>query len=55
MKDGKYGFTFPESQLKQAHDTMSGKFIHGDDIQRNTAHAQEAIHSEEGMVRKNVP
>lgn len=31
--DGKTVFTFPESQLEFAHDTLSGKFIHAKDIQ----------------------
>lgn len=29
---GKPEFTFPEDQLEKAHDTLSGKFIHGNDI-----------------------
>ena len=28
-------FEFPEEQLKQAHDTVSGKMIHADDLQKN--------------------
>ncbi|WPC43017.1 NAD(P)H-dependent oxidoreductase [Clostridium sp. JS66] len=30
--DGKVKFEFPEEQLEHAHDTLSGKFKHGDDI-----------------------
>ncbi len=33
--DGKVSFEFPEEQLKHAHDTLSGKLLHGDDIKRN--------------------
>ncbi|KRK32564.1 NAD(P)H-dependent oxidoreductase [Loigolactobacillus bifermentans] len=29
---GKPVFTFPDDQLEKAHDTLSGKFIHGNDI-----------------------
>lgn len=32
--DGKTTFAFPEEQLEHAHDTIPGKFIHGDDIAR---------------------
>ena len=35
LNDGKLEFVFPESQLEHAHDTMSGKFIHAQDIQEN--------------------
>ncbi|NTV91415.1 MAG: flavodoxin family protein [Clostridiales bacterium] len=34
-KDGKLTFEFPESQIEHAHDTLSGKFIHADDIRVN--------------------
>ncbi|AKN32215.1 FMN reductase [Clostridium carboxidivorans P7] len=30
--DGKVKFEFPKEQLEHAHDTLSGKFKHGDDI-----------------------
>lgn len=33
--DNKVTFNFPEEQIKHAHDTLSGKFIHGDDIKEN--------------------
>jgi multimeric flavodoxin WrbA len=33
--DGNVKFEFPEEQLKHAHDTLSGKFIHADDIKVN--------------------
>lgn len=35
IRDGKVMFEFPEEQLAHAHDTLSGKFIHGDDIKEN--------------------
>ena len=42
VPDGEgYRFEFPEEELEHAHDTMSGKFIHSDDIQRNNGHANE--------------
>lgn len=50
--DGNYEFVFPEEQLKHAHDTMSGKFIHGDDIQRNEAKAREAMATEKAKQRQ---
>lgn len=50
--DGKYKFTFPEEQLKHAHDTLSGKFLHGDDIQRNEAKARAAMQTEEAKARQ---
>lgn len=36
-----YSFVFDEAELAHAHDTMSGKMIHSDDIQRNNGHANE--------------
>lgn len=35
VEDNKVKFVFPEEQLKHAHNTMSGKFIHTDDIKEN--------------------
>jgi len=35
VEDGKVVFDFPEEQLAHAHDTLSGKFIHADDIKTN--------------------
>jgi len=35
VADNKVQFVFPEEQIKHAHDTLSGKFIHGDDIKEN--------------------
>lgn len=46
--DGKYLFQFDaEAQMPHAHDTISGKFIHGDDIQRNEGKARAALATEE--------
>lgn len=39
LKDDQYVFDFPEEQLKHAHDTLDGKFIHADDINRNNQRA----------------
>ena len=38
-EDGKVRFTFDESQIEYAHDTLSGQFIHADDIQNNEKNA----------------
>lgn len=38
-ENGEYKFVFPEEQLKHAHDTLPGKFIHADDINRNNQKA----------------
>lgn len=35
LVDNRVQFEFAEEQLKHAHDTLSGKFIHGDDIKAN--------------------
>lgn len=35
IRDSKVIFEFPEEQIKHAHDTLSGKFMHGEDIQEN--------------------
>ena len=39
IEDGKFKFVFPEEQLGHAHDTLSGKFIHADDIKENEGKA----------------
>ena len=52
VENGKYRFVFPEEQLKHAHDTMSGKFIHGDDIQRNEGKARKALSTDKAKARK---
>ena len=51
-EDGKYKFDYPEETLPHAHDTMSGKFIHGDDIQNNEAATREKLASPEMKIRK---
>ncbi len=35
LEDDGLHFSFPEEQLSHAHDTLSGHFIHGDDIGKN--------------------
>jgi multimeric flavodoxin WrbA len=51
--DGKYVFTFDEEKwLPHAHDSISGKFIHGDDIQSNEAKTRATMQSEEAKTRK---
>lgn len=49
-----YDFTFEESQLEHAHDTLSGQFIHADDIQKNEASAGAIARSDEykAMVKR---
>lgn len=46
-EDGKVRFTFDESQIEHAHDTLSGQFIHADDIQNNEKNAGAAARSDE--------
>ncbi len=50
--DGKYKFVFPEETLPHAHDTISGKFIHGDDIQKNEKKLPCQLASPEMKERK---
>ena len=51
--DGKYVFEFDEEKwIPHAHDSISGKFIHGDDIQRNEGKARAALQTEEAKARK---
>ena len=38
---------FPEETLPHAHDTISGKFIHGDDIQNNEKSSRAKLASPE--------
>jgi hypothetical protein len=35
VRDGRVVFDFPSEQLAHAHDTLSGKFMHADDIKNN--------------------
>ena len=50
--DGKTVFDFPEEQLQHAHDTMSGKFIHADDIKRNEGRQADLRTTDEYKARK---
>ncbi|HCO62167.1 MAG TPA: FMN reductase [Clostridiales bacterium] len=51
--DGKYVFEFDaEKWIPHAHDSIPGKFIHGDDIQRNEAATRELMSSDEAKARK---
>ena len=38
--------------MPHAHDSISGKFLHGDDIQRNEAASREMMQTEEAKARK---
>lgn len=51
IKDGKVAFEFPETQVEHAHDTLSGKFIHGNDIKRMEGELSEVQKSEEFKTR----
>ena len=51
--DGKYVFEYDaEKWLPHAHDSISGKFIHGDDIQNNEGKARAAMATDEAKARK---
>ena len=51
--DGKYVFEFDaEKWIPHAHDSIPGKFIHGDDIQRNEAATRDLMKSDEAKARK---
>lgn len=50
--DGTYKFTFPEDTLPHAHDSIPGKFIHGDDIQRNEGESRAKLAAPEMKERK---
>lgn len=45
--DGKVSFEFPEEQLEHAHDTLSGKLMHADDIKKTVAISMELKKSDE--------
>jgi hypothetical protein len=51
-EDGKTKFIFPESQLEHAHDTLSGKFIHGNDIKNMEGSFAKVRQSDEFKARK---
>ena len=52
IEDGKTKFVFPVEQLEHAHDTIPGKFIHGDDIQRMEGAFAKVRQTEEFKLRK---
>ncbi|MCF8094947.1 MAG: flavodoxin family protein [Desulfobacteraceae bacterium] len=49
--DGKISFVFPEEQLEHAHDTISGKKIHMDDIKKNEDALMASRKSQEYKAR----
>ena len=49
--DGKVRFEFPEEQLEHAHDTLSGKFIHAEDIKKTVATTMSLKKSDEYKQR----
>lgn len=51
IQGGKMVFEFPESQIEHAHDTLSGKFIHADDIRTNEGKLAESQKSDEYKER----
>lgn len=51
VEDGKLSFVFPEEQIAHAHDTLSGKFMHADDIRENEGRAM-AIKSTDGYKQR---
>lgn len=53
-EDGHYTFTFPEEQLEHAHDSLSGKFIHGNDIKENTEKKIANMKTEKFKARKKA-
>jgi multimeric flavodoxin WrbA len=51
--DGRYVFEFDaDTWLPHAHDSISGKFIHGDDIQRNEGKTRAVMATDEAKARK---
>lgn len=51
IEEGKMVFAYPESQVEHAHDTLSGKFIHGDDIRNNEGKLSAMQKSDEFKTR----
>ena len=47
IEEGKTKFVFPEEQISHAHNTLSGKFIHGDDIKRMEGELMEIKKTDE--------
>ena len=52
IEEGKTRFVFPKEQLEHAHDTIPGKFIHGDDIQRMEGAFAKVRQTEAFKIRK---
>ncbi len=52
IEDNKTRFVFPESQLEHAHDTLSGKFIHGNDIKNMEGNFAKVRQTDEFKARK---
>jgi len=53
FEGGKYVFEFDAGKwIPHAHDSISGKFIHGDDIMRNEGEARELMATDEAKARK---
>jgi len=64
IENGKVKFVFPEEQIEHAHDTLSGKFIHGDDIKRmegelmeikKTDNYKERVQKYKDFIQASVP
>ena len=53
IENNEMKFIFPEEQLKHAHNTLSGKFIHMNDIKTNESKLMETKKSEEYKNRLN--
>lgn len=52
IEAGKTAFVFPEEQLEHAHNTLSGKFIHGDDIKNMEGSFAKIRKTDEFKARK---
>lgn len=52
IENRRTSFVFPKEQLEHAHDTLPGKFLHGDDIQRNEGAFAELRQTEGYKMRK---
>ncbi|MFP3154722.1 flavodoxin family protein [Lachnospiraceae bacterium ZAX-1] len=52
IKNGGFAFTFELEQLSHAHDTLSGKFIHADDIKTMEGNFAKIQQTEEFKTRK---
>ena len=54
LEEGKTSFVFPETQLEHAHDTLSGKFIHGNDIRNMEGSFAKVRSTDEFKARKKT-